>query len=557
MMATLTFICAAAASATDGVVTASSFGFDPEDSTEFLQKALDSGARRIVIDRRPAPWITRPLFVRSNCEVVFERGVEVVAKKGEFRGKNDSLFTLKRSENVKLSGYGATLRMHRADYAAAPYTKAEWRMSLNLLSCSNVVVEGFTLLESGGDGVYLGVTGEDHAPCRNVVLRDLVCDRQYRQGISVISARNLLIERCMLRGTGGTPPAAGIDFEPNRASEELSEIVMRDCIITNNHGAGIQYYLGQLNATTKPISVKIVNCLTTDNSRGFWLGHGRAPSHVRGGIACENCIIATRNAPAVHIPSQSDDAVSVTFEKCRLVDFQAKDSLLKGAPARRKFDPAAARPFDACPGKLVRMHPFRFRNGVTYRFYMATPGEARFSGKFTPVGKPEFIAAPIVVKDSSGATCASISLNGTAETPFSFNAKAPGFYTMTADVGSHAFGLSATSVPIAVVQPKACRSIYSTQGTLYIHADSNASFVVAASGAGSERVHVRLEDPSGKTRWDRDDVGEWTVHHAAPHPADGLWRINFSRPTNFFFEDFNIFQQGASPDLFLTPDKYW
>ena len=377
MMATLTFICAAAASAADGVVTASSFGFDPEDSTEFLQKALDSGARRIVIDRRPAPWITRPLFVRSNCEVVFERGVEVVAKKGEFRGKNDSLFTLKRSENVKLSGYGATLRMHRADYAAAPYTKAEWRMSLNLLSCSNVVVEGFTLLESGGDGVYLGVTGEDHAPCRNVVLRDLVCDRQYRQGISVISARNLLIERCMLRGTGGTPPAAGIDFEPNRASEELSEIVMRDCIITNNHGAGIQFYLGQLNATSKPISVKIVNCLSTDNSRGFWLGHGRAHSHVRGGIACENCIIATRNAPAVHIPSQSDDAVSVTFEKCRLVDFQAKDSLLKGAPARRKFDPAAARPFDACPGKLVRMHPFRFRNGVTYRFYMATPGEAR------------------------------------------------------------------------------------------------------------------------------------------------------------------------------------
>ena len=43
MMATLTFICAAAASAADGVVTASSFGFDPEDSTEFLQKALDSG----------------------------------------------------------------------------------------------------------------------------------------------------------------------------------------------------------------------------------------------------------------------------------------------------------------------------------------------------------------------------------------------------------------------------------------------------------------------------------------------------------------------------------
>jgi len=31
-----------------------------------------------------------------------------------------------------------------------------------------------------------------------MVIRDVVCDRNYRQGISVISAENLLIERCVL-----------------------------------------------------------------------------------------------------------------------------------------------------------------------------------------------------------------------------------------------------------------------------------------------------------------------------------------------------------------------
>ncbi len=225
----VSFAMMAAVAAAEDVVKASSFGFDSVDSTDALQKALDSGAKKIVIDAQSSPWITRPLFVRSNCEIVFERGAEVVAKKGEFLGKNDSLFTLKCCENVKISGYGAVLRMRRADYAAAPYVKAEWRMSLNLLSCRNVTIEGLALVESGGDGVYLGVAREN-GPCRDIVLRDIVCDRHYRQGISVISARNLLIERCTLRGTAGTAPAAGIDFEPNRPGEELSDIVMLSLI---------------------------------------------------------------------------------------------------------------------------------------------------------------------------------------------------------------------------------------------------------------------------------------------------------------------------------------
>ena len=66
-------------------VVASRFGYDPQDATEALQSAIDSGAKRVVIDRQDSPWILRPIRLRGDLEVILEEGVELLAKKGEFR----------------------------------------------------------------------------------------------------------------------------------------------------------------------------------------------------------------------------------------------------------------------------------------------------------------------------------------------------------------------------------------------------------------------------------------------------------------------------------------
>jgi hypothetical protein len=189
---------------------------------------------------------------------------------------------------------------------------------------------------------------------------------------------------------------------------------------------------------------------------------------------------------------------------------------------------------------------------------MSAPGEAKFSGRFTKVGKSAFTPNPVIIKDSFGKTCAKISMQDTAETPFSFHAKAAGFYTMTADVGHHAFGLSATSVPIAVVPSGLVRSIFATKGTLYFRAAPETPFIVAVSGADmSERVCAQIADPSGKTLWEQDQIGEWTAYRSGPRPTAGLWRITFGRATGHPFEDFSVLQQGAAPVYFLTPQKCW
>ena len=207
-------------------VKASSFGFDPEDSTRFLQAALDSDASEIVVDKMPSAWVTTPLKGTSNKRIVFEDGVELVAKKGAFLGGGDHVMDFINCSNVTLTGR-ATLRMNKADYLKPPYQKSEHRHALNFYGCRDVLIEGLAIVESGGDGIYVG---HGNGPCRNFVLRGVTCINNRRQAISGISVDGLLIDRCTFKDTSGTPPAAGIDFEPNRGDQSIRNVTMRESV---------------------------------------------------------------------------------------------------------------------------------------------------------------------------------------------------------------------------------------------------------------------------------------------------------------------------------------
>ena len=93
------------------VANAAWWGFDPEDATEGLQAASDSGAKRVVVPNMHADWIIQPIQLTGNQELIFERGTVVTAKRGEYRGRGDSMFTAQNVENLTIRGYGATFRM--------------------------------------------------------------------------------------------------------------------------------------------------------------------------------------------------------------------------------------------------------------------------------------------------------------------------------------------------------------------------------------------------------------------------------------------------------------
>jgi hypothetical protein len=312
------------APAAQKVVYASKLGYDPVDATQALQAAIASGAQKVIIENMGTPWIVDKIQLASDQEIVFEKGVVVQAKRGAFKGTGDCLFTASLKKNVTLTGYGATFKMWKEDYHGPDYKKAEWRHTLSIRSCDNVKVFGLTLASSGGDGIYLGVS-QRGVTNTNVHIKDVVCVDNNRQGISVISAENLLIEDTIIKDTWGTAPQAGIDFEPNEASEKLVNIVMRNCVSENNRGDAYDFYIPTLRGDSAEVSVRLENCRSIGCARGLALTTGNdAAGAVKGRIEFVNCKFEASEHSGITINRKPVIGCQVRFENCEIVDCAAK-----------------------------------------------------------------------------------------------------------------------------------------------------------------------------------------------------------------------------------------
>ena len=163
-MAIAAFAFAVAAFGEGESVNASAFGWNATDATSCLQAAIDSGAKKVVIDRQAGDWIVEPIFLRvSGQEVVVADGVTVRAKKGSFKGRADCLFRISsKDRGVTLRGEGkATLVMNKRDYQdLKQYVFSEWRHAVSVAG-SGTTVRDLTILSSGGDGVYGSSAGRD------------------------------------------------------------------------------------------------------------------------------------------------------------------------------------------------------------------------------------------------------------------------------------------------------------------------------------------------------------------------------------------------------------
>ncbi len=326
-------LCARVASGVAGdvpkEVRAATLGFDAEDATRALQAAIDSGAARVVVENTGKPWVIgETIRLGGDQEIVFGEGVEVVARAGAFRGKSEVLFGADGKRNIVLSGRGAVLRMRKVDYQGEAYEKSEWRHALALRACTNVTVTGLTLAESGGDGIYLGA-GKGGEPCLGVTIRGVVCLDNHRQGISVISAEDLLIEGCALKGTRGTPPQAGIDFEPNRPNERLVNIVMRRCVTEGNAGGGYLFALQQLRGASEPISIRLEGCAARGDERGavrFHVVNAEGADALKGKCDFVDCSFGAAGPPLVSISGNAPDGLAIRFERCALDAMALKDA---------------------------------------------------------------------------------------------------------------------------------------------------------------------------------------------------------------------------------------
>lgn len=372
-------------------VHASWWGFNSEDSTEALIQAINSKAPQIIIDKMEAPWITaKTLLLPSDIEIIFEEGAELQAKRGEFKGKGDCLVKIHQSRNVTIRGLGkgATLRMHKKDYHSDAYENSEWRHCISLSGSHNISISNLKLLESGGDGIYFGVTATLECSTE-VTVKNVICDGNNRQGISVIGGVNCLVEDCQFINTSGTPPAAGIDFEPNRPGEHIDNFILRNCFSGNNLGCGYLFSLGNFTAPSGSLNITLENC-RSNNDKGsalvFYKPNG-AGRDTPGKVLIKNCTFEN-NAASIIFNGSCANGFKTVFENVELRNIASNT---EKAPIQFGYAPHSTGLAGNILFKNVNVYdtidrdPFEFINGGT------TGGLEKISGKITSYidGKPK------------------------------------------------------------------------------------------------------------------------------------------------------------------------
>jgi len=510
------------------------WGFDAGDSTKCLQAAIDSGVKKLTVPNMGKPWVVHPIKLASNQEVVFADGVVLQAIRGGFEGKNDCLLSARSEKNIVLRGTNATLRMHKKDYQdASRYSRAEWRHTVSFHSCENVKVIGLTLKSSGGDGIYIGDCRKPMNYCKDVVIKDCTIDDNHRQGISVISVVNMLIENCVITNTKGTAPQAGIDFEPNSKGERLFNIIVRNCVFKDNAGAGV-ILCAHPNEDSAPISFVFENCKAINNR--FTGGFGPNPPVSKIDFKISNCVEIRDGKKKVYNSFWWD------WQNMQILDKRKVEIIAKAK--RRAFSGLKLTPCDAVAykvGKTIVQPVIRRMAGyVTYvqkgeKVSLAVTLMRDYGKGMTvhvagPSGRELFLG---VVKGSG------------AKRELSFTADEEGAYLIRVDPGPGWFALNAGGRRIATVALDGPLNLFGREalGTYYFFVPPGVSeFYVQAAGQGGERVKISLYNAHGIMVEQKDQIS--VVHKFFGQRKDTskgeIWRIKVDRPTGFTLEDFSL-----------------
>ena len=188
------------------------------------------------------------LGVPSNTEVIINGTITM--HPNDFT--NYYIVELK-GENIQLHGKGEIV----GDKHTHIGTKGEWGMGVLLTQCKNVDIYDLTIRDCWGDCIYIGTESSD------VRINNCTLDHGRRQGISITSAGNVLIENCTISNVGGTAPEYAIDVEPNK-NDIVESVIIRNVTSIDCKG-GFLTWGGAENCLIK--NVELYDCYVKGTSK--------------------------------------------------------------------------------------------------------------------------------------------------------------------------------------------------------------------------------------------------------------------------------------------------
>lgn len=246
-----------------------------------LNTALAAAANKVfIIPSGMTITSSVPIDVPSNI-IIDGRGATL---KSACPGLQDRLLRITGKDNVTV--VGLTLDGDKANYP----THTEHRHNVFITESTNVRLLGVTSRNAKGDGIYVG---SDAVPSRRVYLTQVMCEGNYRNGLAIVSAVELVASSCIFRAQVGYHPQAGLDIEGNTDATLIDKISISSCMFTGNVGYGAMVSFRD-TPTVRQGGVTFSGCHFDDspsdgNFNGFGLRlHNARDTKVIGGTARGN-----------------------------------------------------------------------------------------------------------------------------------------------------------------------------------------------------------------------------------------------------------------------------
>ena len=161
----------------------------------------------------------KALIVPSNTEVLLNGTVELEPTN---IGKYDIIAL--EGDNIFIHGSGNII----GDKFTHKSEKWEWGMGLSIMNSNNVRVTDIKVEQCWGDCIF--IDGNSH----NIFISNCTLNHGRRQGVSVISGDNIVIENCLITNVGGTAPQYAIDIEPVEDATVgnviIRNVTVKDCV---------------------------------------------------------------------------------------------------------------------------------------------------------------------------------------------------------------------------------------------------------------------------------------------------------------------------------------
>lgn len=191
----------------------------------------------------------KSIVLKSNTNLKLDSQTKLIAIPNA--EKSYQFFKIHNVKNVTISG-GILI----GDKYSHLKKSGEWGMGIDIKDSQNINISNMNINEMWGDAIYLG-TNYKGIPNDQISLKNIKMDDNRRQGLTVVSAKNLYASNLIISNTKGTSPANGIDIEPNDSMAFLQNLNFTNIKTLNNKGNGIQISLTKYNNTPKKIKINL------------------------------------------------------------------------------------------------------------------------------------------------------------------------------------------------------------------------------------------------------------------------------------------------------------